>query len=243
MILEQFVEIKEQTQVMADPLDLLVTNIILKEHAPTEIYEIGTGSGAWVITQFKTGITAPEYVLIDDFSWAAKGWSGHRFWPQDELDLRNYVDEQTNHKLSFKIVNSDIYDYIDIMKSNINTVRIDMDPDHNGFEKIIDKLDDTGLLLVDDVVFNMGLNRIVNLIDFKRQGKIYPLWIGLKESAWVKNKDYRDQLYVSACNTIKENYDIGLTEYDEPYLNIDTWKYFTTRYHNFSEKFQNLKQS
>lgn len=240
MNLEDFVRIKEEIQVMAEPLDLLVSNIILKIHNANKIYEVGTGSGAWAIAQFNTGINSASYVLLDNFSWAVNGWSGHRFWPKDEEDLAQHLMKHTDNNLQFTIVNSNIYDYIEKMEKNINTIRIDMDPDYDGFSKIIDKLDHNGLLLVDDVVFNMGLNRIVNLIDFKRQKKLYPLWIGLKESAWVKNEEYRDYLYEKTCEVIKQNYDIGLTEYDEHYLNVDQWKYFTTRYHDFSKKFTNL---
>jgi hypothetical protein len=240
MTLDDFIKIKEHTQVMAEPLDLLVANIILKTHNANKIYEIGTGSGAWAITQFNTGIDTAEYVLLDNFSWATNGWTGHRFWPKNEDDLKDYLLGETNNNLKFTIVNSNIYDYIATMEDNINTIRIDMDPDYNGFSKIIDKLDYNGLLIVDDVVFNMGLNRVVNLIDFKRQEKLFPLWIGLKESAWVKNIEYRDYLYHEVCSIIKENYSIGLTEYDERYLNVDHWKYFTTRYHDFSKKFSNL---
>lgn len=239
MTLDDFTKIKGHTQVMAEPLDLLVTNIILKTHNPDKIYEIGTGNGAWAITQFNSGIDTAEYVLLDNFSWATNGWTGHRFWPKDENDLKEYLLRETNNRLNFTIVNSDIYDYIGTMEDNISAVRIDMDPDYKGFEQIIDKLDNNGLLLVDDVVFNMGLNRVVNLIDFKRKEKIYPLWIGLKESAWTKNIEYRDHLYYNVCNVIKDNYDIGLTEYDEHYLNADVWKYFTTRHHDFSKKFKN----
>jgi hypothetical protein len=242
MNLETFIELKLSTQVMSIPIDLLITNIILKEHKPSKIYEIGTGNGAWALTHFLSGVIEPKYVLLDNFAWAKAGWVGHKFWPNNEHELSEYLNNVTEHSLNFEVVNSNIYDYIESIDDNSNTIRIDMDLDHAGFSKIVDKLDDRGLLLVDDVVTNNGMNRVVNLIDLKRQGKLYPLWVGLKENAWVKNTVYRDELYEKLCNTIKQFHPkIGLTKYDEPYLNLDQWKYFTTMESDIYKKFKNVE--
>jgi len=237
--LQYITDLVKNTQVMSDPLDILITNVILHKHSPNDICEFGTGNGAWALTQFKSGIIDSRYMLLDNFSWHKMGWIGHRFWPKNSAELVDYINKQTSNSMNFDVIDVEAKDYINEM-SVCDVIRVDIDMEFQLLHEVIDKLTDNGVLLMDDVVFNMGLNRIVNLIDLKRAGKIFPLWIGNKESAWTINESYRDHLYEITTTALSEQYDFGLSLLNEKTLNPDRWKYFTTREHNFFKKFTSM---
>lgn len=192
---KKFDDILLETQVMSFQKDIDMAASILDFFKPSHVLELGTGGGGWIITM--NAMLENNYI-----KWY--GYDNFQFnhgldWPDNPAELKNLILEKSK-KLGATNSNIIIRDedatnlnieFIDSLKIQFDVVRIDclhknMEEVQNLLYAIMPFTSDQCVFLVDDIVPNIAINRLLGVMELVRENKLKPFWFGLKEGAWCK---------------------------------------------------------
>lgn len=216
----------QEYELMSNPRDFFIVYSILDYINSRSILEAGTGSGAWPIVLTRMGIQS-HYTLIENFMYSNEGFSNFdKFWPNNKIELETHL--KVNGVERYFVFDKDVEEYSSFEK--FDCVRIDLDTDYSTVQSLMNCLDDTGVLLIDDV------NKFHRLLYVIQQEDFYPIWIGEKESAWTKDK----QLQHSIINSIKE---ITVDNLQIDFYQVNNWTFLESYSSKWLSNFTKLKRN
>ena len=172
--------------------DLGIVIDILSFTKPTNILELGAGSGSWILAMNHALNHKIKFLGYEDFR-LDYGFG----WPKNAEDLRTYMADKAKSlgkTIDVDIRDEDIY-YIDMehvknLNIKFDVVRLDCMEDKRQinelFYKILPFTSDDCIFLVDDITPNLCPNRFLSYMDKVNDGILKPLWFGSKEGAWCK---------------------------------------------------------
>jgi len=192
MIIDPLSQIIKDIKPMSIYEDLGIVIDILMFTKPTNILELGAGSGSWILSINHALTQNIKFIGYEDFR-LDYGFG----WPKNSQDLKTYMIDKAKNLGKFidvDIRDEDIY-YIDIeylknLNIKFDVVRLDCMEDKRKinelFYKILPFTSDDCIFLVDDITPNLCPNRFLSYMDKVDDGILKPVWFGAKEGAWCK---------------------------------------------------------
>ena len=188
-------DVARKSQVMSQYEDVDIVYLMLKFLQPRNILELGVGGGGWISCM---------NALLKDKSIHWFGFENFSLnynlpWPKTADELRFNMQE-TSVDLGFPLRNVQIIDddlnninfgYFQKQNLGFDVVRLDCLGDcpdiiTNVLSNVLTYTTKDCLILVDDVVPNIALNRLLGTLELVKRGVLKVLWTGKKEMALVK---------------------------------------------------------
>ena len=206
----------ETDYVMSTWEDALISFHLLDWHQPLNVWELGSGNGAWALLMDSLVYRdyQPEFHLVEDFSWSQDHRANNQKWPKNPNELDQSIQYSTKQrstrdlKYTHYLSTNSLPQNLD---SKIDLLRFDCDVD--DFEMVFDWIfrnaSEEFILLVDDIVPNVSLNRLLATQEQVRKGKLKMLWIGHDHGAWCSpqmNPDSIFQKLLGAKSLFKQLY-------------------------------------
>lgn len=176
-------QIVARYELMSNPRDFLMVISILEQIKPKSILEAGTGAGAWPICLSKMGLDS-YFELIDNFSYADKGFYGASFWPNNKQDLVRHLRKNGVNNFDIFDKNADEY----LPRTKFDCVRIDLTETPTVIDRLINSLIYNGIIFIDDI---HNFNRLSLIL---QHDNFYPIWVGEKEGAWTRDANLHSHL-------------------------------------------------
>lgn len=224
-------ELKNYYGAMSFGSDIFIASELLKMHCPACIAEFGAGSGGWSMTineVLSYNNISPHFYLIENFNWPNKGIIIEG-WPTNNDELSSHISSMSP-KMKFDIVNHNN------TIENVDTFRIDATASYNLMDEYINVCTDDAIIFIDDFNPNSGIYRIMYAIKAAAEKKIFPVWLGEKESMWCKNKEKSEMMVSHMYNIRLELKSRGVelfhTNYGDLYGGIE-WNFIRTKENNF----------
>lgn len=231
-------QIRVDCKIMSRLSDTLVTDLILRLHRPDHIIELGAGAGGWAATHAQLLKHDPRFTLVENFKWA-RTEGGYSFegetWPTTSAELHQIVREKSAGQIE-----ADVVEHNDPQRiAPADFIRYDCELDLGRF---IHAANPDAIIQIDDFNWNCSVNRILMVLEMARQGDLFPLWFGEKESAWCRTEKHRDFMLdvirdnesVLTAHGLKPRFwERGQMEHYALQLGFD-WTYFSTRERDLS---------
>jgi hypothetical protein len=187
--------------------------LVLKEHNPKKIIEIGVGAAGWALTiNDLLNNSNLEFDLIEDFR--ETNYPGFEWWPTNKTAFDEYIKEKNKH---FKYSLNEEYSKIE----NGDVLRFDAwGVSLKEIESILANLSFDAIVIFDDFSFNKDLDLIVLVLELVKKKLIYPIWASNTVSGWSKSKYYSKQMITH----LQRNKDLieTVTKQTVCYKNINT---------------------
>lgn len=240
-------EISSKTNVMTDYHDIVIGMWIMANHNPKHFLELGTGTAGWPISMHNAlNLKDTRFTLIEDMSWGSTNFEyRNEMYPKNFDELSTIISNKTKTTMNFEIFKEVNLNTI----KGYDTLRIDYDTSFEEFENFIDNCSTNSVVFVDDFRFNISLKRVAYTMSLVFRKKLFPLWLGDQETAWVTNKQYRDYLLdimhqqIDQIKTLKVN----PRYFKQGIIDDVDWRYINTRgssdllFTTHKEKLKNLR--
>jgi hypothetical protein len=193
---QQVIKIKDSTEVMSGFQDLNMVANILDFVKPKNVIELGAGAGGWIVMM---------NVLLanNNITWYGYENFSVNFnqphWPKNSEDLQNLIITQSknlgssNDKIIIRNENIKQIDVEFLQSLNIKFDVVRLDCLHESMYQVIDVLhrilpftSPHCIFLIDDIVPNIAINRLLGVMELVKEGILKPLWLGHKEGAFCK---------------------------------------------------------
>jgi spore coat polysaccharide biosynthesis predicted glycosyltransferase SpsG len=173
----------ENYQPMESKANLICQYLILKEHNPKNIVEIGTGAAGWALTiSDLLQRTDINFFLFENFEETQ--YQNHEWWPKNKKDLMNYILAK-NKNFQFDL--SEKYSKVE----KIDVLRYDAwGFSCQDFENIIEDCNKNSIVFFDDFSFNKDPDLVIMVLELFEKNLIYPIWASENSSCWSPSKDY-----------------------------------------------------
>lgn len=185
---------------MSNVHDFYISSLLLELHQPKHIVELGTGTGGWISSITRLIDSDFHCTVFENYDWGQKGisWNGENY-PKNLKELKKLIKGKAKHPNRFTF-----HEKIDPnVIQNYDTLRYDVSVDDEIIFTIINNSNDKSLIFVDDFAFNKAPERIYQILELERQGMLYPIWSGDKETAWTNNQNYRNNLVNSLSHGVE----------------------------------------
>jgi hypothetical protein len=169
----------ESLNIMSNPFDLLVEELILKTHQPKNILEMGLGMGGWSI--FSNKLTGAKVVGVENFDFINYDNYGSA-WIRDKKELEASLEK---HDICIKETITEIPENIvfDLVRLDC----LDQEKDIKEFwDCILPKTSKECLFFVDDIIPRITLFRFLYMMKLCEVKILKPVWMGEKEGVWCK---------------------------------------------------------
>ena len=167
--------------------NLFYEYLVLKEHNPKKIIEIGVGAAGWALSINELLNSSDlKFELVEDFRQTK--YPGFEWWPENKIEFNKYVLEKNKN---FKYSLNEKYNTPVIG----DVLRFDAwDFSLNDFEMILSNLSENAIVIFDDFSFNKDLDLIVLVLELVKKKLIYPIWASNTVSGWSKSKRYSKKM-------------------------------------------------
>jgi hypothetical protein len=173
----------EQYMPMESKTNLFLEYLILKEHQPKKIIEIGTGAAGWALTinqLFRKDKL--EFALFENFDQT--NYKDYEWWPKSKKELEDYIKSKNS---KFKFTLEEKYNKVE----NADVIRFDAwGISFEEYKNIISHLKEDSIILFDDVAFHKDIDLIIITLELARQKLIYPIWGSNTVTCWSRSKSY-----------------------------------------------------
>lgn len=192
-------------QPMVLPEDLLISSELLNFVKPTNILELGTGGGGWILAMSKILNQNIKFIGYEDFR-LDYGLN----WPKNKEDLTTFIKTQN---IDVTIDDNDVKylgsDHFKDLNLKFDVVRLDCLEKSREitelFFKIYPYTSDNCIFLVDDITPNLCPNRFLSYMDRVHDGLLKPIWFGKKEGAWCKTNKVCDDAQTHILNAMSDH--------------------------------------
>jgi len=171
----------EKYMPMESKTNLFLEYLILKEHQPKKIIEIGTGAAGWALTinqLFRKDKL--EFALFENFDQT--NYKDYEWWPKNKKELENYIKSK-NSKFRFTLEEK----YIKV--ENADVIRFDAwNISFEEYKNIISHLKEDSIILFDDVAFHKDIDLIIITLELAKQKIIYPIWGAETVTCWSRSE-------------------------------------------------------
>jgi len=182
---------------METKANLICQYLLLKEHNPKIVVEIGAGAAGWALTiNDLLKSTDINFYLFENFVETL--YESYEWWPKNATDLTNYILEK-NVNFNFNLA----AEYNKVKK--IDVLRFDAwGLSLQDFESIIADCNKNSIIIFDDFAFNKDPDLIIMVLELFRKQLIFPVWASENSSCWSRSKSYSHHL----INVLNKNQDL-----------------------------------
>lgn len=172
---------------MESKTNLFLEYLILKEHRPKKIIEIGTGAAGWALTinqLFRKDKL--EFALFENFDQT--NYKHYEWWPTNKKELEDYIKSKNS---KFKFTLEEKYNKVE----DADVIRFDAwGISFEEYKNIISHLKEDSIILFDDVAFHKDIDLIIITLELARQKIIYPIWGAETVTCWSRSEIYSKQM-------------------------------------------------